>query len=67
VTAFPLILVAEQLPDPGPIPAFLDGGHETYESHRAELEKLQAELEAGRSELTAPHFCGTFPAASIPD
>ena len=48
-----LDLTAQQLPDPGPIPAFLENDHESDESHRAELESLQAELEAGRSALTA--------------
>ena len=41
------------LPNPGPIAAFLQGDHDTYESHRVLLETLQAQLEDGRSELTA--------------
>jgi hypothetical protein len=39
--------------DPGPLAAFLQGDHDTYESHRALLETPKAELEEGRSELTA--------------
>jgi hypothetical protein len=39
--------------NPGPIAEFLQGDHDTYESHRVLLETLQAELEDGRSELTA--------------
>jgi len=45
--------LASHLPDPGPIAAFLQGDHETYESHRTQLESLQAQLEDGRSELIA--------------
>ncbi len=39
--------------DPGPLAAFLQGDHDTFESHRALLETLQAQLEDGRSELAA--------------
>jgi hypothetical protein len=41
------------LPDLGPVAAFLQGNHDTYESHRVLLEALQTELEEGRSELVA--------------
>ena len=50
---FILSLLASHLPDPGPITAFLDGDHETYESHRSLLGTLQAELQKGRSDLVA--------------
>lgn len=41
------------MPDPGLISVFLQGNHENYKNQGAELERLQAELEAGRSELFA--------------
>ena len=50
---FILRLLANHLPDPGPITAFLDGDHETHESHRALLETLQAELQKERPDLVA--------------
>jgi hypothetical protein len=46
-------LLASYLPDQGPISAFLDGDHETDESHRSLLETLQAQLQDGRSDLIA--------------
>jgi hypothetical protein len=48
-----LALLAQQLPDPGPIAAFLQGDHDTYKNHRLQLDELQAKLDAGRRELTA--------------
>ena len=39
------------LPDLYPVAAFLQGAHDTYESHLVLLEMLQTELEEGRSEL----------------
>lgn len=44
-------LLASHLPEPGPIGPFLDGDHETYESHQAQLETLRSELQRDRSEL----------------
>jgi hypothetical protein len=46
-------LLAGLLPDQGPVTAFLEGNHETYESHRSLLETMQAELQDGRTELVA--------------
>jgi hypothetical protein len=46
-------LAQNVLPDPGPLTAFLQGAHDTYESHGALLETLQDQLEDGRSRLTA--------------
>ncbi len=41
------------LVDPGPLAAFLQGDHSTYENHRTQLETLHVQLEDGRSELSA--------------
>jgi hypothetical protein len=46
-------VVQRILPNPGPLTVFLQGDHDSYESHRILLEKLQVELEDGRSELAA--------------
>jgi len=46
-------LVAQYLPDQGPINAFLEGDHETFESHRSLLVSLQNELQEERSDLIA--------------
>ncbi len=46
-------LAQNVLPDPGPLTTFLQGDHDTYESHRAQLETFQDQLEDGRSGLTA--------------
>jgi hypothetical protein len=46
-------VLANHLPDQGPIAAFLDGDRQAYESHESLLETLQTELEASRSELVA--------------
>lgn len=46
-------LLAKHLPDPGPIPAFLESDHETNESHQAQLEALQVQLQDRRTELMA--------------
>jgi hypothetical protein len=46
-------LLAKHLPDPGPIPAFLESDHETGESHQAQLEALQVQLHDRRAELVA--------------
>jgi hypothetical protein len=48
-----LELLSGFLPEQGPIAVFLDGDHETYDSHRALLEELQEALKAERSELIA--------------
>ena len=48
-----LALLTQQLPEPGPLTPFLQGDHDTYESHRILLEELGESLEAARSELTA--------------
>ncbi|UCG23073.1 MAG: hypothetical protein JSW55_13010, partial [Chloroflexota bacterium] len=48
-----LAMLAQQLPDPGPISLFLQGDHDTYESHHLQLEALASQLEAGRSKLIA--------------
>jgi hypothetical protein len=39
--------------DPGPLTAFLQGNHDTLESHRSLLETLHGQMEDGRPELTA--------------
>ncbi len=44
-------LLADQLPDPGPIAEFLSGDHSTFESHTVLLETLQDELRTGRAHL----------------
>jgi hypothetical protein len=44
-------LLAEHLPDPGPLALFLEGDHGTNDSHRAQLETLQSELNDKRAEL----------------
>lgn len=41
------------LAEPGPLSAFMAGDHGTYENHQVELERLRAEVEDGRDELTA--------------
>lgn len=46
-------LLANHLPDPGPITAFLESDHETGESHQAQLEALQIQLHDKRTELVA--------------
>jgi hypothetical protein len=46
-------LLAEHLPDPGPVGAFLAGDHGNDESHRALLEILQARLQEDQSDLVA--------------
>jgi hypothetical protein len=40
------------LANPGPLGAFLQGDHDSYESHRDQLEMLQTQLEDRRPELT---------------
>jgi len=45
--------LARHLPDPGPLSVFLQGDYDTHESQKAQLETLQAELNAGRSDLVA--------------
>ena len=45
-------LAQQVLPYPGPLAAFLQGDHDSYENHRLLLETLQAQLEDNRSELT---------------
>ena len=45
--------LARHLPHPGPLTAVLEGDYETPESQEAQLQALQAELEAGRSDLVA--------------
>lgn len=39
--------------DPGPLTAFLQGNHDTLESHLSLLETLHGQMEDGRPELTA--------------
>ena len=43
--------LAQHLPDPGPLSSFLQGEYDSAESQTALLETLQAELNAGRSDL----------------
>ena len=50
---FVLGLVANHLPDPGPIAEFLAGDHSGFENHTDLLETLEAELQTGRSDLIA--------------
>lgn len=50
---FVLGLLADHLPDPGPIADSLNGDHSTFESHTVLLEILQDELQADRTELVA--------------
>jgi len=50
---FILRLLADRLPDSGPIADFLNGDHSTLESHTVLLEILQDELMANRTELVA--------------
>jgi hypothetical protein len=50
---FVLGLLADHLPDPGPIAGFLNGNHSTFESHTALLEDLRDELQADRTDLVA--------------
>jgi len=45
--------LAQHLPDPGPLSRFPPGEYDTPEGQRAQVEALQAELTAGRSELVA--------------
>jgi hypothetical protein len=45
--------LAQHLPDPGPLSEFPPGDYDTPESQTAQVETLQAELKAGRSELVA--------------
>ncbi len=44
-------LLAQHLSDPGPLKTFLEGEHNSEESHRAQLESLQIELDARLTEL----------------
>lgn len=44
-------LLAENLPDPGPIADFLEGDHSTFENHTVLLEALQKELQSDRADL----------------
>ncbi|MGW8319308.1 MAG: hypothetical protein ACWGPS_08690 [Candidatus Promineifilaceae bacterium] len=46
-------LAQKVLPDPGPLTAFLQADHDTYETHTAQLETLRVELEDGRSEFAS--------------
>ncbi len=48
---FSLGALARHLPDPGPLSVFLQGDYNTPESQTALLEALQAELNAGQSDL----------------
>ncbi|MGD2162142.1 MAG: hypothetical protein PVG04_03550 [Anaerolineales bacterium] len=50
---FILGLVAEHLPEPGPIAEFLDGDHSSFEGHQALLEALQADMQVDRANLIA--------------
>jgi len=45
--------LSQHLPDPGPLSAFLQADYDSFESQKAQLEMLQAELNAGRSELAS--------------
>jgi len=45
--------LAQHLPDPGPLPAILEGDYDTPEDQTTLLETLEAELNAGRSDLIA--------------
>jgi hypothetical protein len=44
-------MVAKHLPDPGPLTAVLEGKYDTPEEQEAQIQALQASLEAERSEL----------------
>jgi hypothetical protein len=50
---FILGLIAEHLPEPGPIAEFLDGDHSSFEGHQALLEALQADMQVDRANLIA--------------
>lgn len=50
---YTLGLLASQLPDPDPLAEFLDGDHDSFESHTALLETLQTELQTSHSDLAA--------------
>ena len=46
-------LLADKLPDPGPIDDFLDGDHSSFEEHTLLLETLRDELASDRAGLVA--------------